>query len=106
MSRPIPDKNHPLAPLRLVRGSRPRELAPSVLTIGTFDGIHVGHAALIARTRERAAATGCEPGLLSFEPMPREVLNPADPPARLTSFRERWRLLEHCGLARLHLLTF
>ncbi len=106
MSRQIPDKNHQLAPLRLVRGGGPHELAPSVLTIGTFDGIHIGHAALIARTRERAAATGCESGLLSFEPMPREVLNPADPPARLTSLRERWRLLEHSGLARVHLLTF
>jgi hypothetical protein len=106
MSRQIPDKNRRISPLRLVRGSGPHELAPSVLTIGTFDGIHVGHAALIARTRALAAATGCEAGLLSFEPMPREVLNPADPPARLTSFRERWRLLEHSGLARLHLLTF
>lgn len=106
MSRQIPDKNRQLAPLRLVRGCGPLELAPSVLTIGTFDGIHVGHAALIARARELAAATGREAGLLSFEPMPREVLNPADPPARLTSFRERWRLLEHSGLARLHLLTF
>ncbi len=106
MSRQIPDKNRRISPLRLVRGSGPRGLAPSVLTIGTFDGIHVGHAALIARTRELAAATGCEAGLLSFEPMPREVLNPADPPARLTSFRERWRLLEHSGLARLQLLTF
>jgi riboflavin kinase/FMN adenylyltransferase len=106
MSRQIPHKNRQLAPLRLVRGCGPQQLAPSVLTIGTFDGIHVGHAALIARTCERAAATGCEAGLLSFEPMPREVLNPADPPARLTSFRERWRLLEHSGLARVHLLTF
>jgi riboflavin kinase/FMN adenylyltransferase len=106
MSRQIPDKNRQLAPLRLVRRSGPQQLAPSVLTIGTFDGIHVGHAALIARTCERAAATGCEAALLSFEPMPREVLNPADPPARLTSLRERWRLLEHSGLARVHLLTF
>jgi riboflavin kinase / FMN adenylyltransferase len=106
MSRPIPDRNRQLAPLRLVRGSGPHDLAPSVLAIGTFDGIHIGHAALITRTRQLAAATGCEAGLLSFEPMPREVLNPADPPARLTSFRERWRLLEHSGLERLHLLTF
>jgi riboflavin kinase/FMN adenylyltransferase len=106
MNRQIPDKNQRFAPLRLVRGSAIGELAPSVLTIGTFDGIHLGHAALIARARELAAALHCEAGLLSFEPMPREVLNPADPPARLTNFRERWRLLEHSGLARLHLLTF
>ena len=98
------DKNRPKT-LRLVRGVPPG-LAPSALAIGTFDGLHVGHAALIARTREIAAERGLEAGLLSFEPMPREVLNAADPPARLTNFRERWRLLAGSGLARLHLLTF
>lgn len=92
-------------PLRLVRGAV-QGLAPSVLTIGTFDGLHVGHAALIARAASRAAELGVECGLLSFEPMPREVLNAADPPARLTNFRERWRLLEKSGLHRMHLLTF
>ena len=92
-------------PLRLVRGAA-HGLPPSVLTIGTFDGLHVGHAALIARARVRAAQLQAESALLSFEPMPREVLNAGDPPARLTNFRERWRLLEHSGLDRLHLLTF
>jgi riboflavin kinase/FMN adenylyltransferase len=113
MSRHIPDNNGRISPppqptvppLRLVRGAG-RALTPSVLTIGTFDGLHIGHAALIARTRERAAELGLESGLLSFEPMPREVLNAADPPARLTNFRERWRLLAGSGLDRLHLLTF
>jgi riboflavin kinase/FMN adenylyltransferase len=101
-----PSRQQPLvAPLRLVRGPL-QALAPSVLAIGTFDGLHLGHAALIARARERAAQLQVESGLLSFEPMPREVLNAADPPARLTNFRERWRLLERSGLERLHLLTF
>ncbi|MBS0388167.1 MAG: FAD synthetase family protein, partial [Proteobacteria bacterium] len=104
MSSLDPDKNRRKT-LRLVRGA-PAGLAPSALAIGTFDGLHVGHAALIARTCEIAATRGLEPGLLSFEPMPREVLNAADPPARLTNFRERWRLLAGSGLARLHLLTF
>ena len=93
-------------PLRLLRGRAPRGAAPCVLTIGTFDGLHVGHCALIARARERAAALGVPAGLLSFEPMPREVLQPESAPARLTSFRERWRLLQHSGLQRFHLLTF
>ena len=114
MSRHIPDNNRRNPPsrpqravqaLRLVRGAD-RVLAPSVLTIGTFDGLHVGHAALIARTCVRAAELGFEAGLLSFEPMPREVLTPEDPPARLTNFRERWRLLADSGLTRFHLLTF
>jgi riboflavin kinase/FMN adenylyltransferase len=44
--------------------------------------------------------------MLSFEPMPREYLQPADPPARLTNFRERWRLLQGSGLEQLCLLHF
>ena len=114
MSRPISDKSsgippsrprRAMPPLRLVRGVN-RALAPSVLTIGTFDGLHIGHSALIARTCVRADELGLEAGLLSFEPMPREVLTPDDPPARLTNFRERWRLLADSDLSRFHLLTF
>ena len=98
--------DHLPPPLRLVRGVPRRALPPSILTIGTFDGLHLGHAALIARTVERARVMGLAAGLLTFEPMPREVLKPEAPPARLTNFRERWRLLAGSGLDRLHLLTF
>jgi riboflavin kinase/FMN adenylyltransferase len=74
--------------------------------MGAFDGLHVGHMALIARARARARELDLPAGLLSFEPLPREVLQPADAPARLTNFRERWRLLEVSGLERFHLLAF
>jgi riboflavin kinase/FMN adenylyltransferase len=70
----------------------------SVVTIGTFDGLHVGHQALIARVLEHSAASGLKAALVSFEPMPREYLQSAAPPARLTNFRERWRLLASLGL--------
>jgi riboflavin kinase/FMN adenylyltransferase len=92
--------------LQLARGLAPREASPCVLTIGTYDGLHVGHRALIAHACARAAALGLPAGLLTFEPMPREVLQREDPPARLTSLRERWRLLSGSGLARLHVLAF
>src|SRR5438132_1574399 len=62
-----------------------------VLTIGAYDGIHLGHQALLARLHEHAARCGAAAVLLTFEPMPREYLAPADPPARLTSLRERGR---------------
>ena len=96
----------PGATLRLIRGVAPRAALPCVLTIGAFDGLHVGHRALIARALQRAGELDLPAGLLSFEPMPREVLQPQSPPARLTSFRERWRLLAGSGLERLHLLAF
>lgn len=96
--------------LRLHRGLAPQRgadgPAPWVAAVGAFDGLHLGHRALVVRAIARAAELGCKARLLSFEPLPREVLRPADPPARLTSFRERWRLLEDSGLAGLHLLAF
>jgi riboflavin kinase/FMN adenylyltransferase len=76
------------------------------VTIGTYDGIHLGHQALLARVREHATRLGTAAVLLTFEPTPREYLMPADPPARLTSLRERWRILEPLGLNYLWLLRF
>jgi riboflavin kinase / FMN adenylyltransferase len=78
----------------------------SVVTIGTFDGIHVGHQALLERLRGHAARLGRPAVLLTFEPMPREFLTPTDPPARLTSLRERWRILCGTGLDSVWLLRF
>jgi riboflavin kinase / FMN adenylyltransferase len=106
MSPNVPNSAGPERPLRLYRGLAPRAVAPCVLTVGAFDGLHVGHAALIARALTRASERRLPAGLLSFEPMPREVLQPAEAPARLTNFRERWRLLETSGLERFHLLAF
>src|SRR6516165_7124416 len=80
--------------------------AGCALTIGTYDGIHLGHQALIARVREHAARLGRASVLLTFEPTPREYLLPEDPPARLTSLRERWRILTPLGLDYLWLLRF
>lgn len=80
--------------------------AGCVVTIGSFDGIHIGHQALIARARALAADRGCESMVLSFEPLPREFLRSAEPPARLTDFRERWRLIEAAGIDCFCVLRF
>jgi riboflavin kinase/FMN adenylyltransferase len=77
-----------------------------VVTIGGFDGLHLGHWALIERLRLHGARLGLPSMLVSFEPLPRELLLASDPPPRLTNFRERWRLLSDSGLERLCLLTF
>ncbi len=77
-----------------------------VATVGTFDGLHLGHRALIRDALECAQRRSSRALMLSFEPMPREFLQPADPPVRLTSLRERWRLLEPMGLDALLLLRF
>lgn len=94
--------------MELVRGVA--NLAPrhrgGIVAIGSFDGLHLGHRALIEATRIEAARIGCPALLLTFEPLPREFLTPTDPPARLTTLRERVRLLEGSGLDALMLLRF
>jgi len=94
--------------MRLIRGIAGLE-APAgrcAVTIGAYDGLHLGHQALIARLLERAAALSEPSVMVTFEPMPREYLQPADPPARLTSLRERVRLLQGLPLDYLCVLRF
>ena len=71
----------------------------AIVTLGSFDGLHLGHQALIRTALERGAREQRPVILLSFEPLPREYLQAADPPARLTNFRERWRILQSTGRA-------
>lgn len=78
----------------------------TLLTIGTYDGLHLGHQALLERLREHAARLPGASALLTFEPAPREHLMPQQPPARLTSLRERWRILDRRPLDYLWLLRF
>ncbi len=68
-----------------------------VATIGGFDGIHRGHQLLIERARTLARERGLQSMVLTFEPLPKEYFSPDSPPARLTNFRERWRLLQQDG---------
>lgn len=76
------------------------------VTVGTYDGIHLGHRALLERLGEHGRQRSCPTMMLTFEPMPREHMAPADPPPRLTSWRERWRLLSRTDLEYLWLLRF
>jgi riboflavin kinase/FMN adenylyltransferase len=77
-----------------------------VAAIGGFDGIHLGHRALLARVREQARAADLASMVLTFEPLPKEYFARSAPPARLTNFRERWRLLEQDGPDVLCVLRF
>lgn len=91
--------------LRGLAGARARR-RDSVVTIGSFDGLHIGHHALIARTIALARELGAAPLMVTFEPLPREFLQPDSPPPRLTNFRERWRVLAASGIGRLAVLRF
>jgi riboflavin kinase/FMN adenylyltransferase len=92
----------------LIRGLPPAGsvTGPHALTVGTYDGLHLGHQALLGRLAEHARRLDVPTLMVTFEPMPREFLTPDNPPVRLTSLRERWRCLEQIGLDRLCVLRF
>ncbi|NTV10452.1 MAG: bifunctional riboflavin kinase/FAD synthetase [Zoogloea sp.] len=91
----------------LVYRSVPQHAAHgAVLTIGNFDGVHLGHQALLARLTAKAQAFALPAAVLTFEPHPREFFSPADAPARLTSLREKLGLLEAQGVDRTYICHF
>lgn len=70
---------------------------PVHLAIGVFDGVHVGHQALIGRLVAGARAAGAHALAATFEPMPGRFLDPAHAPAELTDAEERLELLRRAG---------
>ena len=84
----------------------PARRTPAALTIGNFDGVHLGHQAMLARLIETARARGLEACVLTFEPHPREFFTPDQAPARLTSLREKLELFAAAGVAYTHVCHF
>ena len=79
---------------------------PNAVTIGNFDGVHLGHQAMLARLTARAASVGAAPAVLTFEPHPREIFTPDSAPTRLTSLREKLEILRGLGVAHVHVCRF
>ena len=71
----------------------------TALTIGNFDGVHLGHRALLERLRTVARNEGLLPAALTFEPHPREFFAPESAPARLSTLREKLEMLAEEGVA-------
>jgi riboflavin kinase / FMN adenylyltransferase len=76
------------------------------LTIGNFDGVHLGHRAILDRLRERARSLDVPTAVVTFEPNPREYFDPAHAPARLMRLRDKAAALAAAGVDRLVLLRF
>lgn len=80
--------------------------AGSVVTVGTFDGVHLGHRAVLDEIAGRARDAGRSSVLVTFEPHPLAVVNPAAAPPRLTTAEERIEALATCELDRVVVLRF
>lgn len=93
--------------MQLIRGlNRWPDTSGSVITIGNFDGVHLGHQAMFASLRRVADTHELPATVISFEPLPHEYFMPLAAPARLQGLRDRFRSIEAAGMDRLLLLTF
>jgi riboflavin kinase/FMN adenylyltransferase len=94
--------------LRIVRhpGSGSSHPRGAVLAMGNFDGLHLGHAALIGEARDRARTAGVPAAVLTFEPHPRSVFMPEGEPYRLTPFRVKEREIARLGVDLLFVQHF
>lgn len=92
--------------MRVTRGVPAAAAAPVALTIGNFDGVHLGHQEMLAELKRAATRLGLSTCVLTFEPHPREFFAPDKAPTRLTSLREKLELLAACGVDRVHVCRF
>ncbi len=94
--------------MRIVRGLGvlPLDEAPSVVTVGFFDGVHVGHRAVLARVVARGQERGVRTVAVTFDRHPREVLSPGQEPRLLTTVERKAALIAETGIDVLVVLEF
>lgn len=95
-----------LRPMLILRGLYSHDTKPVAITIGNFDGVHLGHQALLNELRAAARLRGLQTAVVIFEPHPREFFSPQQAPARLTSLREKLELFRTMGVDRVHVCRF
>ena len=71
---------------------------PSVLTIGNFDGLHLGHQRILGTVVEQARERGMVPAVLTFDPHPVRILAPEHAPKLINTFQQKMRLIESLGI--------
>lgn len=82
------------------------KLKPCVLTIGNYDGIHIGHQVLINELVNEAKKFQIDSALLTFEPHPREFFNRKNAPVRIISLREKLEFFKKKGISRVYVIRF
>ena len=94
--------------MELVRGlhNLRAEHKGCVLTIGKFDGVHLGHQAVLQNLLAQARRLALPTTVMVFEPQPEEVFRPDQAPARLSTLRDKYRLFQQQGVDRLLCVRF
>lgn len=93
--------------MRLFHGTENADIArPSVLTLGVFDGLHLGHQLIMKTVVDRARAIGAVPTVITFEPHPRAVLHPESAPPLLQTFDQKIEALGVLGIEQTIIIHF
>lgn len=94
--------------MQLIRGlhNLQRQQQGCVLTIGKFDGIHLGHKTVLVNLVDKAKLLGLASTVMIFEPQPEEVFAPEKAPARLSRFRDKYEQFKALGIDRLVCVRF
>jgi riboflavin kinase/FMN adenylyltransferase len=94
--------------MKIVRGldQLPQTLLPPVLTIGNFDGVHLGHQSLVQTLVARAAAVGGSSLVLTFDPHPLQVLAPDNAPRQIQTLDQKLTALDALGIDVVLVLPF
>src|SRR5574339_893805 len=93
--------------MRLFHGTDNAEIQrPTVLTLGVFDGLHLGHQLIMRTVVERARAVGAVPTVITFDPHPRAVLHPETAPPLLQTFEQKMEGMERLGIDQTVVLDF
>jgi riboflavin kinase/FMN adenylyltransferase len=93
--------------MRLFHGADNAEIArPTVVTLGVFDGLHLGHQLILRTVVERARATQSVPTVITFDPHPRAVLHPASAPPLLQTFDQKLEAFSVMGIEQTIVIRF
>jgi riboflavin kinase / FMN adenylyltransferase len=84
----------------------PDAMRDGIVTIGNFDGVHLGHQAVVGEAAREAARRDAPMTVVTFEPHPRRFFRPDDPPFELTPLRSKVRWLQALGVETLQLVHF
>lgn len=84
----------------------PADFGPTAVTIGNFDGVHMGHRAILRRLRILADANGWKSSALSFDPHPTKIVAPQRTPKLMTTPEQRARLICEAGVKQVLILPF
>lgn len=91
--------------MKIIRNTNSEQL-PCVVTIGNFDGVHLGHQALLDEVKKRAYDLKLESAVITFEPNPKDYFSQNKPQTRISSLREKIELFNEIKIDRVHIIKF